>query len=93
LYDTFGFPFDLTALIASERGFTVDEKGFEKSMEAQKSRSRAAAASKAGDWIVLREDDTEEFVGYDHLNTQVKITRYRKMTLQKKAIFISWYST
>ena len=84
LYDTFGFPFDLTALIASERGFTVDEKGFEKSMEIQKSRSRAAAASKAGDWVILREDDTEEFVGYDHLNTQVKITRYRKMNSAKE---------
>ena len=84
LYDTFGFPFDLTALIASERGFTVDEKGFEKAMEVQKSRSRAAAASKAGDWVILREDDTEEFVGYDHLNTQVKITRYRKMNSAKE---------
>ena len=87
LYDTFGFPFDLTALIASERGYAVDEKGFEAAMEAQKSRSRAAAASKAGDWMVLREDDTEEFVGYDHLETQVKITRYRKMTSAKEGDF------
>lgn len=87
LYDTFGFPFDLTALIASERGFTVDQKGFDTAMEAQKSRSRAAAASKAGDWVILREDDTEEFVGYDHLNTQVKITRYRKMNSAKEGDF------
>ena len=87
LYDTFGFPFDLTALIASERGFDVDEKGFDSAMETQKSRSRAAAASKAGDWVVLREDDAEEFVGYDHLTTQVKITRYRKMSSAKEGDF------
>ena len=87
LYDTFGFPFDLTALISSERGFEVDEKGFEAAMETQKSRSRAAAASKAGDWVVLREDDAEEFVGYDHLKTQVKITRYRKMSSAKEGDF------
>src|SRR6056300_1371135 len=84
LYDTFGFPFDLSALIASERGYLIDEQGFQKAMEAQKSRSRAAAASKAGDWIVLQEDDVEEFIGYDHLNTKVKITRYRKMTSAKE---------
>ena len=57
LYDTFGFPFDLTGLIASERGFDVDEKGFDSAMETQKSRSRAAATSKVGDWVILREDD------------------------------------
>ena len=62
LYDTFGFPFDLTGLIASERGFDVDEKGFDSAMETQKSRSRAAATSKVGDWVVIREDDAEEFV-------------------------------
>jgi alanyl-tRNA synthetase len=87
LYDTFGFPFDLTALIASEKGFSVDEVGFQKAMEVQKTRSRAAAASKAGDWIVLQEDQVEEFVGYDHLNAKVKITRYRKMTTAKEGDF------
>ena len=87
LYDTFGFPFDLTALIASEKGFSVDEVGFQKAMEVQKTRSRAAAASKAGDWIVLQEDQVEEFVGYDHLNAKVKITRYRKMTTAKDGDF------
>lgn len=84
LYDTFGFPFDLSALIASERGYSIDEQGFQTAMAAQKSRSRAAAASKAGDWVVLQEDDVEEFIGYDHLTTQVKITRYRKMTSAKE---------
>ena len=87
LYDTFGFPFDLTALIASEKGFSVDEAGFQQAMEVQKTRSRAAAASKAGDWIILQEDNVEEFVGYDHLNAKVKITRYRKMTTAKEGDF------
>ena len=87
LYDTYGFPYDLTALITSERGFTVDETGFSSSMEEQKSRSRAAASSKAGDWVVLLEKENEEFVGYDDLDTQVKITRYRKMTTAKDGDF------
>lgn len=87
LYDTFGFPFDLSALIASERGYSIDEQEFQTAMAAQKSRSRAAAASKAGDWVVLQEDDVEEFIGYDHLTTQVKITRYRKMTSAKEGDF------
>ncbi len=87
LYDTFGFPFDLTALIASERGYTVDEKGFKSAMETQKARSRAAAATKSGDWVLLKEDDAEEFVGYDHLKTQIKITRYRKMSSAKEGDF------
>ena len=87
LYDTYGFPYDLTALIASERGFTVDEAGFHASMEQQKNRSRAAASSKAGDWVVLEQDELEEFIGYDHLEAQVKITRYRKMTTAKEGDF------
>ena len=87
LYDTYGFPFDLTALIASERGFSVDEKGFAQAMEQQKNRSRAAAASQAGDWVVLHHDELEEFVGYDHMETSVKITKYRKMTTQKEGDF------
>ena len=87
LYDTYGFPYDLTALIASERGFTVDADGFHASMEQQKTRSRAAASSKAGDWVVLEQDELEEFIGYDHLETRVKITRYRKMTTAKEGDF------
>ena len=87
LYDTYGFPYDLTALIASERGYTVDEEGFKASMEQQKNRSRAAASSKAGDWVVLAQDELEEFVGYDTLETQVKVTRYRKMTTAKEGDF------
>jgi len=87
LYDTYGFPFDLTEWIASERGFSVDEKGFAQAMEQQKNRSRAAAASQAGDWVVLHHDELEEFVGYDHMETSVKITKYRKMTTQKEGDF------
>ena len=87
LYDTYGFPYDLTALIASERGFEVDEDGFNASMEQQKNRSRAAASSKAGDWVVLEQDELEEFIGYDHLDAQVKITRYRKMSTAKEGDF------
>ena len=83
LYDTFGFPLDLTALIGRERGFSVDEAGFSTEMEKQKARSRAAAASSSDDWQILQEDQIEEFVGYDLLETDIKITRYRKVTSQK----------
>ena len=87
LYDTFGFPFDLTALIANERGYQIDQTGFEQAMNVQKSRSRAAAASKAGDWVVLNPSDTEDFIGYDHLTSKIKITRFRKMTTAKEGDF------
>ena len=87
LYDTFGFPFDLTALIANERGFTIDQSGFDKAMEVQKSRSRSAAVSKAEDWVELCEVKEHPFVGYDQLNTEVKISRFRKMTTAKEGEF------
>ncbi|MDA9187694.1 alanine--tRNA ligase [Flavobacteriaceae bacterium] len=87
LFDTFGFPFDLTALIAHERGFTVDQAGFDQAMDAQKSRSRAAAASKAGDWVVLSASEKEDFIGYDQLTSKVQITQYRKMTTSKEGDF------
>jgi len=87
LYDTFGFPFDLTALIANERGFTIDQSGFDRAMEIQKSRSRSAAVSKAEDWVELCEVKEHPFVGYDQLNTEVKISRFRKMTTAKEGEF------
>lgn len=87
LYDTFGFPFDLTALIASERGYTVDEKEFETAMQLQKERSRAAAGSKVGDWIVLNDKETTQFVGYDSLKETIKLLRYRKMNTSKEGDF------
>ena len=87
LYDTFGFPYDLTALILNERGYTLDQESFNDSMEKQKTRSRAAAESKAEDWIVLNKSDSDAFIGYDHLNSKVKITQYRKMTTVKDGDF------
>lgn len=84
LYDTYGFPFDLTSLILSENGFSVDEAAFEASLNNQKQRSKDAAVSITDDWVVLREDDDEEFVGYDFLSAKVKITRYRKITNKKE---------
>ena len=87
LYDTFGFPLDLTALIARERGFSIDEEGFDSQMKKQKERSRAASLSVTDDWQVLYEDEVEEFVGYDLLSTQVKITKYRKVNTKKDGDF------
>ncbi|WP_088323960.1 alanine--tRNA ligase [Polaribacter tangerinus] len=84
LYDTFGFPVDLTALILSEKGFTLDEKGFNEELQKQKNRSRAASETSTEDWTVLLDDSLEEFVGYDELEATVKITRYRKVTSKKE---------
>ncbi|WP_291860097.1 alanine--tRNA ligase [Marinilabilia sp.] len=87
LYDTFGFPLDLTELILSEKGLVVNRREFEKEMEAQKSRARNAATVETGDWIVLRDDKEEEFVGYDFQETDVYITRYRKVKVKNKEQF------
>ena len=83
LYDTFGFPKDLTALILREKGFEFDEQEFDAEMAKQKNRSKSAAGMTTDDWVVLREDDEEEFVGYDTLETPVKITKYRKISSKK----------
>lgn len=77
LYDTFGFPLDLTSLIARENGFSVDEKGFVAAMQAQKNRSKADAVKETGDWIVVKDADKVEFVGYDSLTAKSNILRYR----------------
>ncbi|RXG27371.1 alanyl-tRNA synthetase [Leeuwenhoekiella marinoflava] len=84
LYDTYGFPIDLTALILSEKGYSLDEKGFQTELQKQKERSRAAGKIEAGDWTVIEDDAEEEFVGYDTLETPVRITRYRKITTKKE---------
>ncbi len=83
LYDTFGFPKDLTALILREKGYDFDEQEFESKMQKQKQRSKAASQIDTADWVILREDDEEEFVGYDSLKTPVKITKYRKIKSKK----------
>ncbi|PHR11706.1 MAG: alanine--tRNA ligase [Aequorivita sp.] len=84
LYDTFGFPIDLTALILRERGYSLNEKEFDAELQQQKDRSRAATKVETGDWVVLEKDDVEEFVGYDTLETQVRITKYRKVESKKE---------
>ncbi|MDE3742753.1 alanine--tRNA ligase [Maribacter polysaccharolyticus] len=84
LYDTYGFPIDLTALILEEKGYTLDEKGFHESMQEQKDRSRSASEVAKGDWIVLMNDAEQEFVGYDILETKVKLVKYRKVTSKKE---------
>ena len=84
LYDTYGFPKDLTALILSEKGLSFDEKVFTEELEKQKNRSRAASAMETDDWYILLIDDKEEeFIGYDTLAVDVKITRYRKVSSKK----------
>tara|TARA_Y100000385_G_scaffold291823_1_gene372769 strand:- start:20040 stop:22652 length:2613 start_codon:yes stop_codon:yes gene_type:complete len=87
LYDTYGFPLDLTSLIARENGLEVDEVGFNRELELQKTRSRAATAMETDDWIVLCDDNVEEFVGYDLLETHVKIVKYRKVVQKKKEFY------
>ncbi len=83
LYDTYGFPIDLTALILSERDFELDEKGFDVAMQEQKNRSRSASEVSKEDWIVLLNDAEQEFIGYDYLEANVKLVKYRKVTSKK----------
>lgn len=79
LYDTFGFPIDLTELMATENDFDVDMPGFIVALDKQKERSRAAGKIEADDWVELKEDDVEEFIGYDYTEADIYITKYRKV--------------
>ena len=83
LYDTYGFPKDLTALILSEKGLSFDETIFNEELEKQKNRSRAASIVETDDWNILIDDKEEEFIGYDSLEANIKITRYRKVSSKK----------
>ncbi|MCG6185892.1 alanine--tRNA ligase [Maribellus maritimus] len=87
LYDTYGFPLDLTELIARENGLGVDEKGFAVEMEAQKNRSRNAAAQETDDWVEIRKIEKTAFLGYDKLEAEIRISRYRKVTQRKKSFY------
>ena len=84
LYDTFGFPFDLTCLIAKEKNIEIDPAGFTAAMEQQKNRSRQATSIETGDWHEISVVKESNFVGYDTLNTDSKILRYRKMNIKGK---------
>ena len=87
LYDTFGFPIDLTRLIARENGKEVDMESFNKALNAQKDRSRGAGKLEAGDWVQLMDDEKEEFIGYEMLEAQLRITRYRSVKNKGKEQF------
>jgi len=87
LYDTFGFPVDLTNLIAEGYNMTIDEVSFREELEKQKNRSRKAAETETSDWVILKEDDKEEFVGYDYTESEVYITRYRKVIVKEKELY------
>ncbi len=84
LYDTFGFPIDLTSLILEEKGYQLDVEGFNKALKAQKDRSRAASEVSKDDWTVLMTDSEQEFIGYDSLEAQVKLVKYRKISSKKE---------
>ncbi|WP_187260631.1 alanine--tRNA ligase [Pontibacter beigongshangensis] len=87
LYDTFGFPLDLTALIAREKGLQVDKAGFDAELEQQKNRSRNASASEQTDWVIVQPDVSTEFIGYDCESADAQIVRYRQVKTKNKSEF------
>ena len=93
LYDTFGFPLDLTELILREQGLTVNREEFERAMDAQKNRSRSVSQLETGDWIELQQAEGDGFVGYDTLEANVKINRYRKVKGKKGEFFQLVFNT
>ena len=88
LYDTYGFPIDLTELIASEKGYSVDMEGFAKELQKQKDRARNATANEFGDWVVFHEGEEEAFLGYDNLELEgVKLLKQRTVKQKNKTMF------
>ena len=87
LFDTFGFPVDLTSLIARENGLSIDEEAFQAELQKQKDRSRAATAIETDDWVQLQPDQEEKFVGYDQLTTELQIIKYRKVSQKQKTFY------
>ncbi len=86
LYDTYGFPIDLTELILREKGIKIDMQGFDAEMKKQKDRARNASNVEMGDWVIIRDNDTE-FVGYDQTETETQIVRYRQIKQKKKTLY------
>uniref|UniRef100_UPI002899912D alanine--tRNA ligase n=1 Tax=Sphingobacterium sp. TaxID=341027 RepID=UPI002899912D len=87
LYDTYGFPIDLTELLAREKGLTVDMEGFNQALQIQKDRSRAATAIDTGDWVLVNDEEGFEFVGYDTLTAKTEVVKYRKVVSKNKEQF------
>ncbi len=87
LFDTYGFPIDLTQLMATEKGWTVDMDGFNQGLAEQKNRSRAAAAVENDDWVELQPGASQEFIGYDSLTAEVHVTRYRHIKVKDKEYY------
>ncbi|NBO58826.1 MAG: alanine--tRNA ligase, partial [Chitinophagia bacterium] len=87
LYDTFGFPVDLTSLIARENDLSIDEEAFQAELQTQKERSRAATAIETDDWVQLQADQDEKFVGYDQLTSEIEIIKYRKVSQKQKTFY------
>ena len=87
LFDTYGFPVDLTSLIARENNLSIDEVAFQQELQKQKDRSRAATAMETDDWVQIQSDNTVEFIGYDNLSAEVNIVKYRKVTQKQKTFF------
>ncbi|OXS18928.1 hypothetical protein CGU36_27990, partial [Pseudomonas fluorescens] len=83
LNDTYGFPKELTRLILSEQQLKMDEEGFTAALKKQQESSRKASETETSDWVILGDDDTQEFIGYDKLDAKVRISKYRKVTTKK----------
>jgi alanyl-tRNA synthetase len=87
LFDTFGFPIDLTSLIARENNLEIDEVGFDAELQKQKERSRAATAVETEDWVQLLSDNSVEFIGYDNLSAEIQLVKYRKVSQKQKSFY------